>query len=49
MKTKIDKLADRLDEQRSLCNRMMGSRWLWLQWLPGTLLGAAALAVALLA
>ena len=48
MKTKIDKLADRLDEQRSLCNRMMGSRWLWLQWLPRTLLGAAALAVALL-
>ena len=36
MKTKIDKLADRLDEQRSLCNRMMGSRWLWMQWLPGT-------------
>lgn len=48
MKTKIDKLAGRLDEQRSLCNRMMGSRWLWMQWLPGTLLGAAALAVALL-
>lgn len=49
MKTKIEKLEDQLAEQRFLCKRMMGSRWLWLQWVPGTVLGAAALAVALLA
>lgn len=49
MKTKIEKLENQLAEQRFLCKRMMGSRWLWLQWLPGTVLGAAALAVALLA
>jgi hypothetical protein len=52
MRTRIDKLEEKLEEKLEtheiILRRTVGSRWLWMQWLPGTLLGLAALAAALL-
>ena len=49
VKTKIDRVEDMVEEQRILCDRMMGSRRLWNQWIVPTILSLAALGIAIAA
>lgn len=49
MKTKIDRIENMVEEQRILCDRMMGSRRLWNQWIVPTILSLAALGIAIAA
>lgn len=48
MRTRIDTLEEKLETNEIILRRTVGSRWLWMQWVPGTLVGLAALAAALL-